>query len=362
MSSEQANDSPTVDEMKKCLISGWKRRQIYVTAHNLEAFRLATHEELRVPVGIDVYGARFEGVGARSRLVGGKAVLQIYEEDVASETLDALREILADEFALEGFYEKKRFRVKEEVDAGGDLKADPVELVVDEYGHKFLVNLNNYLDTGLFLDHRETRKRVEFLVGGLVQMGGEEADVQVLNLFAYTGAFSVYAAGGGARMTHSVDLSKTYCDWARRNLDLNECDPEKHWVYRMDVFEFYKYAARKELTFDLIIIDPPTFSRGGKNAGGGDFSVQRDHVKLIEGASELLKDGAQMLFSNNCLDFEMDTALENNFDIQNIQSETIPPDFWEDTIQKDWWEKHNQIHNCYLIRRRNREDTDSTKN
>lgn len=335
-------------DLKRSLIAAWERRRIYLTSNGLEAFRLAGRGELVVPVAVDVYGARFTRVGGSARLVGGTAVLQLYEDNF---DVSKLHGLLAELFGLEGFYEKKRFRVKEAVDAGGDLAAEPVEFEVSEYGHKFIVNMNNYLDCGLFLDHRETRRRVETMISGMVALGGDDGaadadDVQFLNLFAYTGAFSVYAASGGAAKTHTVDLSKTYCDWARRNLSLNGFSETDHWVYRMDVFEFYKYAERKGLRFDLIVIDPPTFSRND----GSNFSVQRDHGDLLRGAARLLRDGGQILFSNNCLDFRLDGAIEKEFSVKDIQSETVPPDFWEDTIQRDWWKSQNQIHNCYLLR------------
>lgn len=334
-------------DLKRSLIAAWERRRIYLTSNGLSAFRLAGRGELVVPVAVDVYGGQFKGVGGSARLIGGVAVLQLYEEDF---DVSKLKSLLDDLFGLEGFYIKRRFRVKEASDAGGDLSADPVEFEVSEYGHRFIVNMNNYLDCGLFLDHRETRRRVETMISGMVALGAandaaDVSDVQFLNLFAYTGAFSVYAAAGGAK-THTVDLSKTYCDWARRNLELNGFSETDHWVYRMDIFEFYKYAGRKGLKFDLIVIDPPTFSRND----GSNFSVQRDHGDLLRGAAALLRDGGQILFSNNCLDFRMDTEIETEFAVNDIQSETIPPDFWEDTIQRDWWKKASgQIHNCYLL-------------
>lgn len=338
------------------VLAAWQRRRIYLTVNNLQAFRLATREELQIPIAVDVYGATFAGAGGDARLTGGQAALQIYDEFLPEGMVDGLRKLLTSEFLLSGFYEKKRYRAKESPDAGGALNEPPVELAVNEYGHKFLVNLNNYLDTGLFLDHRETRKRVERMVRemGMNMADSGEARVAadngpvVLNLFAYTGSFSVYAAAGGAASTHTVDLSKTYCDWARRNFELNGMPKDKHWIYRMETFEFYKYAARKGLKFDLIIIDPPTFSRSKEV----NFSVQKDHIHLLQGAVDLLTKDGRILFSNNCLDFRMDEAIHEQFEVQDIQSETVPQDFWVDTISQQWWTNRNQIHNCYLLRKK----------
>lgn len=334
------------------VLAAWQRRRIYLTANNIQAFRLATREELQIPLAVDVYGARFDGNGGDARLTGGQAVLQIYDEFLPDGMLEGVRQLLTSEFSLGGFFEKKRYRAKESPDAGGAPGAPPVELVVEEYGHKFLVNLNNYLDCGLFLDHRETRRRAERLLRDMMllkEQRGERSEAPtMLNLFAYTGSFSVYAAAGGAASTHTVDLSKTYCEWARRNFALNAMPEEKHWIYRMEAFEFYRYAARKGLSFDLIVIDPPTFSR----SPAGIFSVQKDHARLLKGAAELLRDGGTILFSNNCLDFRMDDEICAGFDVQDIQNETVPQDFWLNTISRDWWASRNQIHNCYLIRKK----------
>lgn len=340
------------------LEAAWKRRQIYVESHGIGAYRLCTQEELKMPLGVDIYSGRELGEMAGPMDMAPvrdgidetvkSAVLQIYDEYIDRDALEEVKRILREDFRVQEFFEKRRYRVKESPEGGGDLREPPVERVVTEYGHQFVVNLNNYLDTGLFLDHRETRRMVEKMVADQVKLADGQ-EVSVLNLFAYTGSFSVYAAAGGAAMTHTVDLSKTYCDWARRNLALNGFPEDKNWVYRMDTFEFYRYAARKGLSFDLIIIDPPTFSRNKDS----NFSVQRDQVKLIEGAASLLRDGGRILFSNNCLDFQLDQSLEQQFNIRNIQNETVPMDFWLDTIQSDWWKGQNQIHNCFLLEKLN---------
>jgi 23S rRNA (cytosine1962-C5)-methyltransferase len=335
------------------VLAAWQRRRIYLTANNLQSFRLATREEMQLPLAVDVYGATFSSNGGDAILTGGAAVIQIYDEFLPDGTLDGVEKLLASQFSLHGFYDKKRYRAKDSPDAGGSLNEAPVELVVEEYGHKFLVNLNNYLDCGLFLDHRETRRRVERMMGEMrlrqEGKGQKKANGPVLlNLFGYTGSFSVYAAAGGAAMTHTVDLSKTYCDWARRNFALNAMPEESHWIYRMDAFEFFRYAIRKELSFDLIVIDPPTFSR----SSSGTFSVQKDHVRLLQEAARLLRDDGVIVFSNNCLDFRMADEICADFEVRDIQNETIPQDFWLNTIPSDWWASGRQIHNCFLIRKK----------
>ena len=318
--------------IKSNLQTAWERRRAYVESHQLSAYRLTTQEELELPLAVDIYS--------------GSAVLQIYDEYFDQAGIDEVKKALNEDFGINEFFEKRRYRLKEAPEAGGNLKEPAVEKVIDENGHKFLVNLNNYLDTGLFLDHRETRGMVQKMV--TEKVAGGDNDVQVLNLFAYTGSFSVYAAAGGAGMTHTVDLSKTYCEWARRNLELNGCLAERNWVYRMDTWEFYRYAARKGLSFDLIIIDPPTFSRNKES----NFSVQRDQEKLIDGAASLLRTGGKILFSNNCLNFELEAGLVQRYLIKNIQNETIPMDFWIDTLHTEWMQSQNQIHNCFILEKR----------
>lgn len=337
------------------LEAAWKRRQIYVESHRLGAFRLATQEELEMPLAIDIYSGVATGGSKEPESPATKtdglikaAVLQVYDEYIDSGAVEEVKEILRQDFGITQFFEKRRYRVKESPEAGGDLREPPVEILVEENGNKFIVNLNNYLDTGLFLDHRETRNMIGRMVKDFKIIKGGDEGMTVLNLFAYTGSFSVYAAANGAAMTHTVDLSKTYCDWARRNLDLNGFAPDRNWIYRMDTFEFYKYAARKKLSFDLIIIDPPTFSRNKDS----NFSVQRDHEELLVGAASLLRDGGQILFSNNCLDFQLAAGLEKRFSIKNIQNETVPMDFWIDTIHSEWWKGRNQIHNCFLLEKK----------
>ncbi len=356
------------EDLAGVLHKAWNKRADYVDSGRLEAFRLITKEELGIPLAVDIYG------------YGNKpcAVMQQYDFDISEKELELLEEVLRAEFHVAEFFYKRRFRVKESPESGGEISGKPVEIVVQEYGHKFLVNLNNYLDTGLFLDHRDTRKWVEEMVRGAqsakrkaqslaeevqsekrgVNSVAEEAisgkrgvnsdgGYQVLNLFAYTGSFSVYAAAGGATMTHTVDLSKTYCDWARRNMEMNGFAKEQHWIYRMDTFEFYRYAARKGLRFDLIILDPPTFSRNK----GENFSVQRDHYELVMSAIDLMKDDGELIFSNNCLDFVLDWRIKRDFEVRNVQNLTVPIDFRVDTAAEED-DLYRQIHNCYLISRK----------
>lgn len=198
-------------------------------------------------------------------------------------------------------------------------------MVVDEGGLQFWVNLVDYLDTGLFLDHRPTRALV----------AREASGKAVLNLFCYTGSFSVYAAAAGAANTLSIDLSGTYLDWARANLELNDLDETRNRLVRGDVAEELAVLRDAGERFDLAIVDPPTFSNSKRMTG--IFDVQRDHVALLEMVSEVLTPGGIAYFSTNHRKFRMDTtAVEARYSVEDLGSKTIPKDFRDQKIHRCW--------------------------
>ncbi|MEE4106858.1 bifunctional 23S rRNA (guanine(2069)-N(7))-methyltransferase RlmK/23S rRNA (guanine(2445)-N(2))-methyltransferase RlmL [Pseudomonas viridiflava] len=194
-------------------------------------------------------------------------------------------------------------------------------LEVNEGGVKLLVNLTDYLDTGLFLDHRPMRMRIQ----------REAAGKRFLNLFAYTATASVHAAKGGARSTTSVDLSRTYLDWARRNLSLNGFS-DKNRLEQSDVTVWLQ-ACREE--YDLIFIDPPTFSNSKRMEGV--FDVQRDQVELIDLAMARLAPGGVLYFSNNFRKFVLDENLGQRYAVEEITAQTIDQDFARNSkIHRAW--------------------------
>ena len=156
-------------------------------------------------------------------------------------------------------------------------------LVVNEGGLKFEVNLSDYVDTGLFLDHRITRSMVREVAEGR----------RFLNLFAYTGSFSVYAAAGGATSTRTVDLSHTYLDWAERNMALNQMTGKEHDFVRGDILEFLDYDQH---TYDLAVVDPPTYSRSKSTEK--DWDVQQDYVELLHRLFARMSPRRDRLFLN----------------------------------------------------------------
>jgi 23S rRNA (guanine2445-N2)-methyltransferase / 23S rRNA (guanine2069-N7)-methyltransferase len=200
---------------------------------------------------------------------------------------------------------------------------------VREGGHRFLVNLTDYLDTGLFLDHRDTRARLQRLASGR----------SFLNLFAYTGTATVYAAKGGATRSVSVDRSKTYLVWARRNFELNGLEPARH---QLVLAEVGRWLPEQRERFGLIFLDPPTFSN--RKDSRATLDVQRDHVLLLRGALALLEPDGILVFSTHSRRFELDVgAVEAlGFEVTDLHRETLPQDF----------SRRPNIHQVFELRRR----------
>jgi 23S rRNA (cytosine1962-C5)-methyltransferase len=187
------------------------------------------------------------------------------------------------------------------------------EFVVSEGGLQFIVNLADYLDTGLFLDHRITRQMVKEMA----------RNKKVLNLFSYTGSFSVYAASGGASKVTSMDLSKTYLNWAERNMQINFPEYKNHVVINADVIKELKNISAG--SFDLIIMDPPTFSNSKKM---DDFlDIQKDHPDLINNCMRILKAEGTLFFSTNFTKFQLEEEKINAASIKDITKATTPFDF-----------------------------------
>ena len=198
-------------------------------------------------------------------------------------------------------------------------------LVVPEGHCRLLVNLTDYLDTGLFLDHRTVR----------LWLAESAAGKSVLNLFSYTGAATVHAAVGGARSSTSVDLSRTYLDWFKRNLELNGLADGPHRAIRADVAEWLAQCRER---FDLIFLDPPSFSNSKKMDSALD--IQRDHAELIRQAMRCLASDGVLVFSTNLRRFRLDDDLADEFGIEDRSAWSIPKDF----------ARNRKIHQCWFIR------------
>ncbi len=194
--------------------------------------------------------------------------------------------------------------------------------VVEEAGHRFEVDFDTYLDTGLFLDHRPMRGLVADAVAAREQAG---AGTAFLNLFAYTGSFTIYAACAGAARSTTVDLSNTYQAWTGRNFALNGIDPARHELVRADVLAWLGEAVASGRRYDVIVLDPPSFSNSKKMQGVLD--VQRDHVRMVRQCHELLCAGGELYFSTNLRSFGLDASLATDLAMREITHQSVPEDF-----------------------------------
>lgn len=219
------------------------------------------------------------------------------------------------------FKSRRPQRGKEQYEKRADQKR---EIIAREGGLKFIVNLTDYLDTGLFLDHRPTRAMVRERAKGK----------RVLNLFAYTGSFSVYAADGGAASTTTIDLSNTYLDWAQKNMKINELQGPQHEFIRADIKAWLTEPSTTR--YDLVILDPPTFSNS-KNMDD-ILDLQRDHVELINQTLARTTDGGTIFFSTNFRKFRLEAESIRSSAIRDITAATIPKDF-----------RNERIHYCFEI-------------
>jgi 23S rRNA (guanine2445-N2)-methyltransferase / 23S rRNA (guanine2069-N7)-methyltransferase len=303
-------------------LGAWARRE------GIACYRLYDADMPEYAFSIDVYAAA----------VGDDAERSVYVQEYAPPaTVDAARaktrreELFAVLPEVLGVARERihvRTRRRQKGGAQYTKLAERGEFTrVTEGGLSLFVNFTDYLDTGLFLDHRPTRARIRELAGGK----------RFLNLFAYTATASVFAAAGGARGTTSVDLSRTYLDWARRNLDENGfSDSRKHQLVQADALTWLEQ--RPVERYDLIFLDPPTVSRSKRMQG--EFDMQRDHVELIRTTLLHLAPGGLLIFSNNFRRFKLDAAALADLDVQDVSAATIPHDF----------ARNPRIHQCFEIR------------
>ena len=205
------------------------------------------------------------------------------------------------------------------------LAADGPSFTVRERGLLFEVNLLRYLDSGLFLDHRETRRLV----------GTQAAGKRVLNLFAYTGSFTVYAASGGATATVTVDMSHTYQAWTARNLKLNNiADGDRHRLVTQDVMTWLGAASYGRERYDLIVLDPPSFSNSKRMHDS--FDIQRDQAPLLAATLRLLAPGGVLYFSTNRQGFKLDTATAALAHFEDISARTLAEEFNRRSPHRCW--------------------------
>lgn len=284
----------------------WAKRTV------TDCFRLYDRDIQKYPFAIDFYAGRF------SVQYFGKKDDDEIPDDLAQEVKESLRKIFGIDESAICFKIRAKTKTTRQYEKKGELNEF---FDVLEYGVRFRINLEDYLDTGLFLDHRETRQLVAKNVKGK----------RVLNLFSYTAAFSVHAAANGASSTKSVDMSNTYCLWARNNFILNDLPLKNNVILRADCMKFLQ---QEKALYDVIVIDPPTISRSKKM--DQIFDVQKDYVFLIEKALQLLSSNGIIFFSTNSRKFEIDPRLFPDCKIINISSKTVPQDFRNEKIHQCW--------------------------
>lgn len=273
----------------------------YLQKEEIEAFRLFPSNE-EFPFSIDIYK--------------DQSVVSLYEEiesEIQYEICIALRNIL-------NIAERKiHFKSRKQQKSGGQYQKidfSNEHFIIKENGYKLWVNLKDYLDTGLFLDHRKSRK---FIMEDLAKKARS-----VLNLFAYTSSFSVAAYTGGSELTTSVDLSNTYCEWSEENFILNNMNLKQHTILKENIMDLYKFM-RADKRYDLIIIDPPTFSRSKKMPI--PFDIQKDFPYLINESLKKLNRNGVIFFSTNFKKFQFVSEKINSKKFYDITEKTIPDDF-----------------------------------
>ena len=298
----------------------WRKRE------NIHCYRLYDADIPEYALAVDVYESA-EQDGQRWVHVQEYEAPKSIDERKVQRRLDEALQVIREELGIaeEALFLKVRKQQK------GTAQYEKLSTTkhfheVVEGGNRFLVNFEDYLDTGLFLDHRITRGMLSELARGK----------RFLNLFAYTGSATVHAASGGAIATTTVDMSNTYLEWAKRNMALNNHTGKQHEFIQANCLEWLDTVSGKR-QYDLIFLDPPSFSSSKRMQS--TFDVQRDHVELLNKTVNLLAGGGILIFSNNLRSFKMNHDALNELIIKNISKATLPKDF----------ERNPKIHNCWKI-------------
>jgi len=307
-SNEQLGFAGKLPMFQNRLTKVWKHFSKLARRQDVACFRFYDHDLPEFPFAVEWYDGVVHAAEYKRR--------HGMEDEEHEAWLHACRAVIATvlEVPAEVIFMKQRQRKAGRQGQYEKFGEEKVERIVREGGLSFIINLTDYLDTGLFLDHRITR--------GMVR--AEAQGKRVLNLFCYTGSFSVYAAHGGAKSVTSVDLSKTYINWAKRNMQYNKLyDDEKHEFVQADVMEAINELPAN--TFDLIVCDPPTFSNSKRM--NDTFDVQRDHVPLLKKLLKACTDEGKIYFSNNYRNFAIDREALPATVVKDITGATTPFDF-----------------------------------
>ncbi|ESN43725.1 bifunctional 23S rRNA (guanine(2069)-N(7))-methyltransferase RlmK/23S rRNA (guanine(2445)-N(2))-methyltransferase RlmL [Klebsiella variicola] len=317
--SEGGKPAMLAEDFANRLRKNLKKFEKWARQEGIECYRLYDADLPEYNVAIDRYGdwVVVQEYAPPKTVDAHKARQRLF--DIIAATI-AVLEIAPNKLVLKTRERQKGKNQYQKMAEKGDF------IEVQEYNARLWVNLTDYLDTGLFLDHRIARR----------MLGQMSKGKDFLNLFSYTGSASVHAGLGGARSTTTVDMSRTYLEWAERNLRLNGLTGRAHRLMQADVLGWLRESTEQ---FDLIFIDPPTFSNSKRMEDA--FDVQRDHIRLMTDLKRLLRKGGTIMFSNNKRGFRMDhdglAAL--GLKAQEISQKTLSQDF----------ARNRQIHNCWLI-------------
>ncbi|MBA3721632.1 MAG: class I SAM-dependent methyltransferase [Parachlamydiaceae bacterium] len=317
-----ADGEDKTSPLKNRIRKNYRHVKKWAKRTNTNCFRIYDREIREYPLAIDYYAGRF--------------CVQFFSrshesDDPSNELLEETENALCSIFGAtpELIYWRTRARTKDtrQYEKAGESKEF---FTVLEYGVEFEVNLTDYLDTGLFLDHRETRKLVADISQGK----------SVLNLFAYTCSFSVHAAAAGAKFTKSVDMSNTYTAWGIDNFKINSLSLKNNVVVRADCLKFLDEEIRSAVKYDIIIIDPPTISRSKKM--DQLFDIQVDYISLISKSLALLAKGGVIFFSTNSRKFVFNKEYFADCMVVDISKKTFPIDFHDPKIHRCWKISLNQ--------------------
>jgi len=300
------------------MAKNFKKIRKWLDKESIQAFRLYDRDIPEFPYIVDIY-LNYAVVFERGKK------LEEEELNLRAKHIGALFEAIKEVMDIpEERIVLKRREVKEGTEQYEKEDDENEKLTIKERKALFYVNLYDYLDTGLFLDHRPLRK----------MMLENSTDKEVLNLFAYTGSISVAAALGGGHVT-TVDMSNTYLNWAKDNFRLNHLMFKDHIFIKQNAFDFLRSDQKK---YDTIICDPPSFSNS--KSMDGTFSVGRDHAGLIQMCINLLKDDGVLYFSTNLRKFRLDEEVSKSFKVKDITLRTIPQDY-----------RDLKVHTCFEIRK-----------
>jgi 23S rRNA (cytosine1962-C5)-methyltransferase len=301
------NDKLTMFENR--LLKVYKHKSKQAKRLNVSCYRVYDHDLPEFPFAIELYSDKIYVAEYRRR----HNLSDEEHEEWLQSSFEVISKIL--NLPVDNIYSRERKRQSHRDKEQYEKQNSAQDFFkVEENGLQFLINLTDYLDTGLFLDHRITREMVK----------KASPDKRVLNLFCYTGSFSVYAASGNAKSVTSVDLSKTYLEWAKDNFGINQLkDTSNYHFIHADVTQYLKTLEKD--SFDLMVIDPPTFSNSKRMKDF--FDVQQDHVELINDALQAVSAKGSIYFSTNFSRFVLDEQNIQASSIKNITKQTTPFDF-----------------------------------